>query len=67
MLTQARVLPGIGSRAKFTNRSGGRGLLAVLRVGGIYLPLNTAYTGAELQYFLDDAEPSTVVVDPSLE
>ena len=38
--------------------------LAVLQIGGIYVPLNPAYTGAELQYFLDDAEPAAVVVDP---
>lgn len=38
--------------------------LAVLQIGAIYLPLNPAYTGPELQYFLDDAEPSAVVVDP---
>ncbi len=25
--------------------------LAVLRVGGVYLPLNTAYTDAEIEYF----------------
>ena len=32
--------------------------LAALRVGAIYLPLNTAYTLAELEYFIGDAEPS---------
>ena len=40
--------------------------LAVLQIGGVYLPLNTAYTGAELQYFLDDAKPKAVVVDPAV-
>src|SRR5699024_1756195 len=38
--------------------------LATLQLGGIYVPLNTAYTDAELQYFLDDAEPTVVIVDP---
>ncbi|WP_010525946.1 AMP-binding protein [Nesterenkonia sp. F] len=38
--------------------------LATLRVGGVYLPLNTAYTGAEMDYFLDDAEPRVVVCAP---
>lgn len=38
--------------------------LACLRAGAVYLPLNTAYTLAELQYFLGDAEPSLVVCDP---
>src|SRR5580698_7349708 len=30
--------------------------LACMRVGAIYLPLNPAYTLAELEYFLSDAE-----------
>ncbi|WP_024510323.1 malonyl-CoA synthase [Bradyrhizobium sp. ARR65] len=39
--------------------------LATVRAGGVYLPLNTAYTPNELQYFLKDAEPTIVVCDPS--
>jgi malonyl-CoA/methylmalonyl-CoA synthetase len=39
--------------------------LAALRVGAIYLPLNTAYTLAELEYFIGDAEPSLIVCDPA--
>jgi malonyl-CoA/methylmalonyl-CoA synthetase len=39
--------------------------LAVVRAGAIYLPLNTAYTLNELEYFITDAEPSLVVCDPS--
>jgi malonyl-CoA/methylmalonyl-CoA synthetase len=35
--------------------------LAVLRSGNVFLPLNTAYQAAELEYFLKDAEPSVVV------
>ncbi len=38
--------------------------LATLRAGAIFLPLNTAYTGAELAYFLGDAEPRVFVCDP---
>lgn len=38
--------------------------LAVLRAGFVYLPLNTAYQRAELEYFLHDAEPSVAVCDP---
>ena len=38
--------------------------LAALRVGAIYLPLNTAYTLAELDYFLGDSEPRLFVCDP---
>ena len=39
--------------------------LATVRAGAVYLPLNTAYTLAELEYFTGDAEPSLVVCDPS--
>jgi malonyl-CoA/methylmalonyl-CoA synthetase len=39
--------------------------LATLRVGGVYLPLNTGYTAFEVEYFLGDAEPKLFVVDPS--
>ncbi|WP_072642710.1 malonate--CoA ligase [Rhizobium leguminosarum] len=36
--------------------------LACIRTGAVYLPLNTAYTLAELDYFIGDAEPRLVVV-----
>ena len=39
--------------------------LAALRVGAVYLPLNTAYTLAELGYFISDAEPALIVCDPA--
>src|SRR5689334_10215912 len=39
--------------------------LATVRAGAVYLPLNTAYTLNELDYFISDAEPSLVVCDPS--
>ena len=39
--------------------------LATVRAGAVYLPLNTAYTLNELDYFIADAEPSLVVCDPS--
>lgn len=35
--------------------------LACLRAGFIYLPLNTAYTESELNYFINNAEPSAVI------
>ncbi|WP_157015610.1 malonate--CoA ligase [Mesorhizobium xinjiangense] len=38
--------------------------LACLRAGAVYLPLNTAYTIAELDYFIGDAEPRLVVTTP---
>jgi malonyl-CoA/methylmalonyl-CoA synthetase len=39
--------------------------LATVRAGAVYLPLNTAYTLNELEYFIGDAEPSLVVCDPA--
>src|SRR5438045_4607706 len=39
--------------------------LAAVRSGAVYLPLNTAYTLNELEYFITDAEPSLVVCDPA--
>src|SRR5436189_1354626 len=39
--------------------------LAAVRAGAVFLPLNTAYTLNELEYFITDAEPSLVVCDPS--
>src|SRR3981189_2569974 len=39
--------------------------LAAVRAGAVYLPLNTAYTLNELEYFIPGAEPSLGVCDPS--
>lgn len=39
--------------------------LAALQVGAVYLPLNTAYTGAEIDYFLGDASPRLFVCTPA--
>ncbi len=38
--------------------------IACLRAGAAYLPLNTAYTEAELEYFLTDAQPAVFVCRP---
>ena len=35
--------------------------LASLRIGAVYVPLNTAYTDKELDYFLGDSEPALFV------
>lgn len=35
--------------------------LATLRAGLVFLPLNTAYQKAEIEYFVGDAEPAVVV------
>jgi malonyl-CoA/methylmalonyl-CoA synthetase len=39
--------------------------LACLRAGFIYLPLNTAYVEAELDYFFADAAPAAIVCRPA--
>jgi malonyl-CoA/methylmalonyl-CoA synthetase len=39
--------------------------LACLRRGAVFVPLNTAYTDAELAYFLRDAAPALLVCDPA--
>lgn len=41
--------------------------LACLRSGAVFLPLNTAYTAGELEYFMRDAEPALFVCDPAKE
>ncbi|GAB5445275.1 AMP-binding protein [Gymnodinialimonas sp.] len=37
--------------------------LATVAAGAVFVPLNTAYTPAELDYFLQDAEPALLVLD----
>ena len=39
--------------------------LGTVMAGGVFLPLNTAYTTAELGYFIGDASPRVVVCDPA--
>ena len=39
--------------------------LAVLKIGAVYNPLNTAYTAAEIEYFIGDAEPTVLIVAAS--
>ncbi len=38
--------------------------LATLRAGHVFLPLNTAYQSAEIEYFIGNAEPAVVVCSP---
>jgi malonyl-CoA/methylmalonyl-CoA synthetase len=40
--------------------------LATLRAGAVHLPLNPAYTAAEVRYFLEDSDPALFVGDPAL-
>ncbi len=39
--------------------------LACLRAGTVHVPLNPAFTAEELDYFLSDANPAVVVLDPT--
>ncbi len=39
--------------------------LGALKAGAAFLPLNSAYTAAEVDYFLTDAEPKVFVTDPT--
>jgi malonyl-CoA/methylmalonyl-CoA synthetase len=39
--------------------------LACVRAGAVYLPLNSDYTLAELDYFIGDAEPKVFVATPA--
>jgi len=39
--------------------------LATLRAGFIFLPLNTAYQNAEIEYFVQNAEPAVFVCTPA--
>ena len=38
---------------------------AVVANGAVFLPLNTAYTAAEVDYFVGDAAPRLLLVDPA--
>ena len=37
--------------------------LATLKLGAIYVPINVSYTSSELEYFINDSEPSIFVTD----
>lgn len=41
--------------------------LATIRAGAVFLPLNTAYTAPEVEYFLENATPTLFVCDPAKE
>lgn len=40
--------------------------LATLRVGAVYVPLNTRYTQPEIDYFVSDAEPKVAIFEQSM-
>ena len=37
---------------------------ATVALGAVFLPLNTAYTADEMQYFIENARPRVVICDP---
>src|SRR3954463_1394867 len=39
--------------------------IACLRLGAVFVPVNTAYSAAEVEYFLADSRPRVAVVDPA--
>ncbi|WEN15095.1 non-ribosomal peptide synthase/polyketide synthase [Rhodanobacter sp. AS-Z3] len=41
------------------------GILATLKAGGYYIPLDTAYPAERLLRILDDAQPAVVIADPA--
>ncbi|HSH42770.1 MAG TPA: malonyl-CoA synthase [Arenicellales bacterium] len=41
--------------------------LATIRAGAVFLPLNTGYTSAEVEYFVNDASPALLVCRPESE
>src|SRR6202162_452617 len=66
LLVSSGVKPGDRGAAQTEKSVPGLVLyLATVRAGTVYLPLNTAYTLNELEYFITDAEPSLVVCDPA--
>ncbi len=66
VLVEAGVSPGDRVAANVEKSPEALALyLAVVRSGAVFLPLNTAYTAAELAYFLGDAATGVFVTDPS--
>ena len=64
VLLEQRVRPGDRVVAQVPKTTEAVALYAAcLQIGAVYLPLNSAYTGAELAYFLTDATPAVVVCD----
>src|ERR1700759_4843691 len=39
--------------------------VACLQMGTVFVPINTAYSPAEVEYFLSDSKPIVAVVDPA--
>jgi len=68
LLVETGVKPGDRVAAQIDKSVEGIALyLATIRAGAVFLPLNTAYTKAEIAYFVEDAEPALLVCDSSRE
>ncbi len=66
LLAQMGIRPGARVAAQVEKSPQALALyLATVRAGAVFLPLNPAYTAPEVAYFIGDAEPELVVVDPS--
>jgi malonyl-CoA/methylmalonyl-CoA synthetase len=39
--------------------------VACIRLGAVFVPINTAYSTAEVEYFLTDSKPRVAVIDPA--
>jgi len=64
LLQACRVLPGDRVAVQVQKSAEAIALyLATIRAGAVFLPLNTAYTRAEVGYFLDDAQPAIFVCE----
>ncbi len=64
-LVDAGLLPGDRAAAQVEKSLPALQLyLGTVLAGGVFLPLNTAYTASEVAYFLGDATPRVLICDP---
>jgi malonyl-CoA/methylmalonyl-CoA synthetase len=67
-LVEAGVYPGDRVAAQVDKSASAIALyLGTVRAGAVFLPLNTAYTANEIEYFVGDAEPALLVCRPAAE
>ena len=65
-LVQQGVMPGESRAVQVEKSQAALALYAAcIKSGAVFLPLNTAYTPAEVAVFAEDAGPSLIVCDPS--
>ncbi|MEM6986499.1 MAG: AMP-binding protein, partial [Pseudomonadota bacterium] len=65
VLTDAGVAPGDRVAMQVAKSPEALALFAAcVQLGAVFLPLNTAYTASELDYFIGDARPRVLVVAP---